>query len=188
MAITRTSQTHPLQIAELSCPQYAGKIGITFCPGKYDPLAATGKWDRDLTADLDTIEKWGASAILTLIEAVEMIELRVPHLGQAITERKLSWYHNPIHDYSIPNQHFETQWINERQAIYMHLAQGENVLVHCKGGLGRAGMIAARMLIELGCNTKLAIREVRRVRPGAIETRAQLNYVQHQQLIARHTC
>ena len=51
------------------------------------------------------------------------------------------------------------------------------MLVHCRGGLGRAGTIAARLLIELGIEPATAIERVRAVRPGAIETRAQEEYV-----------
>ena len=36
-----------------------------------------------------------------------------------------------------------------------------DVLVHCRGGLGRAGTIAARLLIELGMEPTKAIASVR---------------------------
>jgi ADP-ribosyl-[dinitrogen reductase] hydrolase len=45
--MSRTSQTHPLEIAELPSP-VGGCIGLTFCPAKSDPHAMTGAWDRDL--------------------------------------------------------------------------------------------------------------------------------------------
>ena len=57
------------------------------------------------------------------------------------------------------------------------LREGRNILVHCRGGLGRAGTIAARLLIEIGIDPKIAISEVRAVRPGAIETVEQEKYV-----------
>ena len=53
------------------------------------------------------------------------------------------------------------------------LRGGGDIVVHCKGGLGRAGMIAARLLVELGMAPEQAIKEVRNVRKGAIETLAQ---------------
>ena len=59
----------------------------------------------------------------------------------------------------------------------MLLRSGRDVLVHCRGGLGRAGTIAARLLIELGMEPATAIRQVRAVRPGAIETLEQEKYV-----------
>ncbi len=58
-----------------------------------------------------------------------------------------------------------------------HLARGERVVVHCRRGLGRAGMVAARVLIELGSVSEEAVRMVCAARPGAIETHAQLDYV-----------
>jgi ADP-ribosyl-[dinitrogen reductase] hydrolase len=45
------------------------------------------------------------------------------------------------------------------------------------GGLGRSGMIAARLLVELGEEPRAAIQRVRAVRRGAIETAAQEAYV-----------
>ena len=51
------------------------------------------------------------------------------------------------------------------------------LLVHCRGGLGRAGTIAARLLVELGMEPKQAIASVRAVRPGAIETSDQEDFV-----------
>ena len=57
------------------------------------------------------------------------------------------------------------------------LREDRNILVHCRGGLGRAGTIAARLLIEIGIDPKIAISEVRAVRPGAIETVEQEKYV-----------
>jgi len=51
------------------------------------------------------------------------------------------------------------------------------VLIHCTGGLGRSGMIAARLLVELGEEPRLAMQRVRAARPGAIETAAQEAYV-----------
>ena len=39
--VGRTSQDHPLEIAELDLPRAAGLVGITLCPGKIDPDAAT---------------------------------------------------------------------------------------------------------------------------------------------------
>ena len=47
------------------------------------------------------------------------------------------------------------------------------MVFHCRGELGRSGMIAARLLVELGWAPDKAIAAIRHVRPGAIETRSQ---------------
>jgi ADP-ribosyl-[dinitrogen reductase] hydrolase len=48
----RTSATHPLQIAAVKAGPGFGRVGITFCPGKWDRHAMTGKWERDLRSIL----------------------------------------------------------------------------------------------------------------------------------------
>ncbi|WP_020587543.1 cyclin-dependent kinase inhibitor 3 family protein [Desulfobacter curvatus] len=181
--VARTSHSHPLQIAEVQAGTDCGKIGITFCPGKHDRFAVTGIWARNLDIDLDIIKDWGASLVLTLLETTEMVELKVPALGEEIQHWGMTWVHLPIADYSVPDDEFEQNWIVYGKEIRHRLCQGENILIHCKGGLGRAGMIAARLLVELGTEPEKAIRMVRRVRSGAIETYAQLALVRRTAVI-----
>jgi protein-tyrosine phosphatase len=181
--VARTSISHPLQIAEVKVNDDYGTIGVTFCPGKHDRMAVTGIWERDLNIDLDTIKVWGASLVLTLLESSEMSDLNVPTLGEEVEKREMQWVHLPIADYSIPDDEFEQRWLEEGKAIRHRLRCGDNILIHCKGGLGRAGTIAARLLVELGIEPKKAIRMVRKVRVGAIETHAQLKLVQQTQAI-----
>ncbi len=64
----RTSISHPLRIAVVTAGPEFGRIGVTFCPGKYDPYGMSGAWDRDLARDLDVIRDWGGAAIVTLLE------------------------------------------------------------------------------------------------------------------------
>lgn len=173
----RTSRTHPLRIAEVQPFAGAGKIGMTFCPGKKQPHAATGSWHRDLGLDLDAIGAWNAAAIVTLVEDHELIALQVPDIGHETRARHIDWLHLPIPDVSAPGSAFESRWAEVGESLRARLRDGFNVLVHCKGGLGRAGTISSRLMIELGVPPDQAVREVRRVRPGAIETAAQLAHV-----------
>lgn len=177
MAGVRTSLTHPLEIAAVRAGAGPGRIGITFCPGKHDPAALSGAWARDLELDLDAIVAFGATMVVTLVEAAELVSLKVPDLGPAVLVRGLDWRHLPIPDFSTPSPAFERRWLAEGREIRAGLRAGGDVVVHCKGGLGRAGMIAARLLVEMGWEPREAIRAVRKVRPGAIETPSQLALV-----------
>lgn len=50
----KTSETDPIRV-DFVAPDVVpppGRIGLTFAPGKQDPAARTGAWDRDLSADL----------------------------------------------------------------------------------------------------------------------------------------
>jgi len=172
----RTSETHPLYVAELQPAASTGKIGITFLPGKNDTRRG-GSWARDLHSDLDAIVAWNASAIVTLTEADELRWLQVPNLGKAAEARHIDWVHLPIVDVSVPDQRFEEQWALVGEGLRARLRDGFNVLVHCRGGIGRAGTIASRLMIEFGHAPEEALHLVRSVRPSAVETHAQEMYV-----------
>jgi ADP-ribosyl-[dinitrogen reductase] hydrolase len=137
----------------------------------------SGAWDRDLALDLDMIRNWGAAAVVTLIEPAKLTLLRVESLGEEVLRRNMLWFHLPIVDGSIPDGRFDEKWDIAGEELRSILRNGPDVLVHCRGGLGRAGTIAARLLIELGMAPKTAISRLRAVRPGAIETCAQKEYV-----------
>jgi ADP-ribosyl-[dinitrogen reductase] hydrolase len=173
----RTSLTHPLQIAEIRPVRGLGTIGITLCPGKTQSLGLTGAWARDLGLDLDAVQAWNAAAVVTLIEEEEISRLQVPTLGEQVEARHMSWVHLPIRDRGAPEDAFEAAWVKVGEDLRSRLRCGFNVMVHCMGGLGRAGTIASRLLVELGWSPGDAIREVRRVRPGAIETDDQEDFV-----------
>ena len=178
--MVRTSITDPIQIAEVYASLNLGRIGITFCPGKKDQFSFRGSWDRDLATDLDVIKGWGAATVVTLIEAHEFELLKVEALGDEIRARHMDWAHLPIIDVSVPDARFEAAWLKVGEALRAQLRDGTNVVVHCRGGLGRAGTIAARLLVELGTmGPEEAIARVRAVRPGAIETLAQENHVRN---------
>ncbi|MBM3270252.1 MAG: ADP-ribosylglycohydrolase family protein [Candidatus Sericytochromatia bacterium] len=169
----RTSLSHPLQIATVAAGPGLGAVGVTLCPGKKDPHGLTAAWSRDLDTDLDALEQWGTAAIVTLMEDHELAALQVPRLGPAIHARQLAWYHLPIVDVSVPGPEFGPAWALARPHLHDLLRSGCNVLLHCRGGLGRSGMIAAQLLAELGWEPARAIAAIRKARPGAIETRAQ---------------
>jgi ADP-ribosyl-[dinitrogen reductase] hydrolase len=170
----KSSLSDPLWIAEVSPLGTAGVIGLTLCPGKKDPA---GGWDRDLEVDIAAISDWGADVVVSLIETREFEFLDVTELPTVVEEHDMRWIHLPIVDVSVPNPKLETRWAINGAEVRGVVRAGGRVLVHCRGGLGRAGTIAARLLVELGMEPDEAIRAVRHVRPGAIETREQERHV-----------
>jgi ADP-ribosyl-[dinitrogen reductase] hydrolase len=173
----RTSLTHPLMIAEVQAKEGQGRIGITFCPGKHQSDAVTGRWRRNLGIDLDAIRDWGAVAVVTLVEEQELRALNVSDLGQKVRGHHMAWYHLPIEDVAIPSPQFEANWAEVGESLRGRLRDGFSVLVHGKVGLGHAGTIASRLVVELGTSPGEAVLAVRHARPGAIETRKQHEYV-----------
>jgi len=179
--LIKTSTSHPIRIDHIDAGPALGRIGMTFCPGKKDLLSLSGPWDRDLATDLDAIRDWGAAAVVTLIERHEFDLLQVNELGEGVVARQMKWFHLPIRDVSIPDNTFETEWISAGEALQNLLHNGEDIVVHCRGGFGRAGTIAAKLMIELGHGSDKAIKAVRSTRPGTIETFEQEQYARSAQ-------
>lgn len=175
----RTSITHPLRIAELPIGERGGAVGVTFAPGKYQEAAMTGVWARDLDCDLAAIRSWGAAYLITLIEPWEFDELRISSLPERARAHGLTWHGLPITDGEAPDGRLLERWKEIGPALVTSLMAGERVVVHCKGGLGRAGTVASILLLDTHtvATADEAMLHVRAARPGAIETSAQEKFL-----------
>ena len=173
--MTRTSTTHPIRVDVLHVR--AGMLGLTFCPGKHGDSLNGAPWARDLDADLAALKDWGARLVVSLLMPEEFAWLQVRDLGICVKAHDMEWAHVPIPDQGIPEEAFHEAWPCLRDQLLGRLDAGERVLLHCRGGLGRTGLVAALVLVEPGMAADTAMQAVRKVRPGAIETDAQENYV-----------
>lgn len=169
----RSSSDSPLRIDAIDVPG-GGTIGLTICPGKRDRRRG---WSRDLAVDMAVISAWGAAAMVTLMEDHEFDLLQVRQLPYQALESGMTWFHLPIRDVSIPDHRFHERWGGVSERLLELLQNNGKVLIHCRGGLGRSGMVAALLLIRCGIGPAEAIRQVRSARPGAIETIQQEAYV-----------
>ncbi len=178
MPKVKTSKSDPLRIDPVRPQEGFGRIGITLCPGKTYPYGLAGNWERDLDLDLDAVREWGATAVVSLITDQEIQDLKIKGLSKAVRDRHMEWLHLAIPDGNPPGSEFEDAWRVAGEAIRDRLRFGFDILVHCKGGLGRAGTVAARLLVELGERPDEAIRRVRAARSrNAIETQSQEEHV-----------
>ena len=83
----------------------------------------------------------------------------------------------PIVDLKTPDHKFIDKWQTTTVLLKNDLIDGKNIVLHCMGGKGRSGTIAAILLIEFGENNKDAIKKVREKRKGAIETKEQEDFI-----------
>jgi protein-tyrosine phosphatase len=132
-----------------------------------------------LAQDLRAIVEFPAAALITLMEMGELdwAGPSLAELGTACAELGLRHLYLPIVDCGVPDQHWELRWQSHGPALHALLHAGENIVFHCRGGRGRAGLAVTRMLIEIGEDPAAAIARVRGARSGAIETEGQEEYL-----------
>jgi ADP-ribosyl-[dinitrogen reductase] hydrolase len=114
------------------------------------------------------------------VEEHEFAGVGVPNFADRMSRSSFAWYHLAIPDAGVPARGFEQQWQVAGREIRSALRDGKRVLIHCRAGLGRTGMIAARLLVELQMSPQAAIEAVRAARKGTIETSAQERHVRAQ--------
>jgi protein-tyrosine phosphatase len=148
--------TTPFAIATITLPTGA-RIGICRLP---------------LADDLAAIARWRAAIVVSLAPLAELEALGAAALPQQLANVAGAWRHCPVVDFGVPDA--SVDWSALSQELHGALDAGNGVLLHCRGGLGRSGMIALRLLVERGMDAGGAFGAVRAVRPGAVETDAQL--------------
>lgn len=118
--------------------------------------------------DVAALHAWRADLVLTLVEPAEVVAL-YPNLAVDLAAAGIAQRCFPIADYGVP----VGDWAGLSADLHAALAQGARIVVHCRGGCGRTGMIALRLMTELGEGPTVALARLRGVRPCAVETDAQ---------------
>jgi len=173
----KTSASHPIRVDWLSTP-WLGEVGLTFAPGKKQPDAATGAWDRDLPADVERLRhQFAAKHLVCLLEDPEFVALKIEGLAAAAQAAGIAFHRLPLRDGSVPGDPADVANMVSRIAGWA--AAGENVVIHCKGGLGRAGTIGGCVLRYSGQEAAAALKALTAARgPNCPETAQQRRFVE----------
>mgnify|MGYP001801285198 CR=1 FL=1 len=143
-----------------------GKVGISPMPGRRNPVEV----------DAARIADWGASLVLSMTLAEELPGRSVHAFRDALAAHDVRMVHLPIPDWGTPPEAVRAAWPDAARDAHAVLDQGGGVLAHCAGGHGRSGMAILRLLVERGLPPEDALRQIRLVRPGAVETADQQNW------------
>lgn len=145
-----------------------GRLGVTLLPGRRDHR-------RELDRDIASLKEQGATHVVPLLTDDEMWHYGVENLLAEYGSAGFEVRRMPILDQgvsSLSEMRELVAWLTETTAA------GASVVVHCVGGLGRAGLVAGSFLREQGLDANAAIAEVRRVRSQrALESAAQEEFV-----------
>lgn len=160
-----------------------GQIGITCCPGRPNGPAPGAHATRLLERDVSTIARWGARAVITLLDDLELARLKVKTLPALLAAHGVAWHQVPLHSTPAPDPAFEQAWRALAPGLTAILWSGGRIAIHCKDGKTRAGLVAARLLVESGCETQDAINRVRAARQGALDNPEQEAYIRAQKFL-----
>jgi protein-tyrosine phosphatase len=153
-----------LPVSPLEIPGTAGLVGMY------------GILGRDPETDLKAIRNWGAELLLSLVDDSEYRGAGIADI-ESLIPSGMALVRLPIPDMGVPGDDWERGWARTGPRLRDILRRGGRVCIHCMGGRGRTGLVAARILIEFGMHPDRAIAAVRRARPGAIETQEQERYL-----------
>ncbi len=125
--------------------------------------------------DAEALQREGVGAVLCLTEVPPAADLRARGFVVA---------HEPIPDLGVPDPDTLSRCV---EFIRGNVGAGRAVVVHCMAGYGRTGTVLAAWLVASGTKARDAIRRVRSLRPGSIESGGQEDAVAafEQVLVAR---
>ncbi|KAL0025621.1 hypothetical protein WJX79_009242 [Trebouxia sp. C0005] len=169
--LLRTSASHPITLSGIFDWQ-GGSLGLCFCPGKCVNRDGV-RHKRNLQQDLKHLQgRYGITGLVCLLNAAEL------RYATSVEKAGLVLLSFPIIEMAAPTCIHQTHCIVHQTAQLM--ADGHHIAVHCRGSVGRAGLIAACLLLytQQAATGQEAMTMVRRRRcKSAIETARQEEFV-----------
>lgn len=136
-------------------PPTMGNLLLSSCPGKKvrltGPVRGRGAICRDLGLDLQRFRQMGIGAIVCCLDDEELSFLGAPweSYEREADSLGLDVIRLPMAEGFAPTS-VETADAAITSLVSDYTLQGVHVLVHCRGGVGRAGLIACIWMLKLG--------------------------------------
>jgi protein-tyrosine phosphatase len=115
----------------------------------------------------------GVDVVISLLEREEIAELDILDEQQLCRANEISFLSFPITDRSVPSSKREAA--DFAQSILRLLQSGKSVVIHCRAGIGRSGLMAACVLMMSGVSVDSAFEKIERARgcsvPDTLEQR-----------------
>lgn len=144
-------------------------------PGKL-ALAARPRGGDWLEDEMASWRRAGTDVVLSLLTPEEERDLDLQSEGQEARAAGMEFISFPISDREVPNSRSKFAAVLEK--LDGALSSGKNVVVHCRQGIGRTGLVAACLLVLKGLSPGAAVTELSAARGVAVpETAEQLRWI-----------
>lgn len=146
-------------------------------PGKL-ALAARPRGGDWLTDDIANWKRAGISSVLSLLTPEEESDLDLRDEGREAKGQGVDFVSFPIPDLQVPRS--EARLAEVLAKVDNMLSAGKNVVVHCRQGIGRTGLVAAYVRVRRGMSPCAAVEKVSAARGVSVpETPEQRDWVDH---------
>ncbi|KAA1474245.1 phosphatases II [Dentipellis sp. KUC8613] len=148
-------QEKPVLPSLSSNPPVLGNLFLSSCPGKKvrlnGPVHGRGPVCRDLRQDLQRMKALGVGCIVCCLDNEELDFLGAPwpEYSQAAQDLGLDVLRIPMPEGLAPASPAAFD-AHLTRLITAYTLGGTHVLVHCRGGVGRAGLVACCWMLKLG--------------------------------------
>lgn len=146
-------------------------------PGKV-ALAARPRGGDWLEDEIIAWKRNGADVVLSLLTNEEELDLDLANEATTVRGQRMEFLSLPIPDRQVP--YSETEVAAILDALDSALSAARNVVIHCRQGMGRSGLVAACLLASKGLDSRSAVKKVSAARGIEVpETREQRAWIDH---------
>lgn len=117
-----------------------------------------------LEEDIINFANQKANVLVSLLTREENFDLGLQNEKQICENYSIDFISFPIIDRSVPTEKQTIQIRELAKNLTEKIKQNEKIIVHCRGGIGRAGMLCSAILIEKGISNQEVIEKISKAR------------------------
>lgn len=145
---------------------------------KYLAIMPKPNADEHLEEDIIHFKNQNVTTLVSLLTQNETFELELEKEKELCEKHSIHFISFPLKDRSVPSETQTSKLKELARELAQKISQNQKVIVHCRGGIGRAGMICAAILIEQGVRKDKVIEKISTARGVSIpDTEEQKKWI-----------